>query len=71
MKHFGIRVIENSDKNAKPNTVTVWLAGKYLGIHETMLILVLAFDTKMGCLMKIKAKSTNEELTEELIASIS
>jgi hypothetical protein len=37
--------------------VTISLAGKYLGIHSVLIVLILAYDTKMGCLLKIKAKS--------------
>jgi hypothetical protein len=29
-----------------------------------MAVLMLAYDTKMGCLLKIKVKTDNEELSE-------
>ena len=43
--------------------LTISLAGKYLGKHDVMIVLMIAFDTKMGCLLKIKAKSDNEDLS--------
>jgi hypothetical protein len=36
-----------------------------------LVVLMLAFDTKMGCLLKIKVKTEDEELTDELVQSIS
>lgn len=50
--------------------VTVNLAGKFLGSQEILMILILAFDTKMGCLLKIRVKTEDEDLTNELIESI-
>jgi len=50
--------------------VSLSLAGKYLGKHDVLIVLLLAYDTKMGCLLKIKAKSDNEELSDELVQSI-
>ena len=50
--------------------VTVNLAGKYLGSQEILMTLILAFDTKMGCLLKIRVKTGDEDLTTELIESI-
>ena len=55
---------------SKSNMVNVSLAGKYLGKHDVLVVLLLAFDTKMGCLLKIKVKSDNEELSDELVQSI-
>lgn len=49
---------------SKSNMVNVSLAGKYLGKHDVLVVLLLAFDTKMGCLLKIKVKSDNEELSD-------
>ncbi len=43
--------------------VSLSLAGKYLGKHDVLVVLLLAYDTKMGCLLKIKVKSDNEELS--------
>jgi len=48
--------------------VTVNLAGKYLGnfiyydlgVYDMMIVLMLAYDTKMGCLLKIKVKTDND-----------
>ncbi len=48
---------------AKNNMVSLSLAGKYLGKHDVLVVLLLAYDTKMGCLLKIKVKSDNEELS--------
>ena len=50
--------------------VTVNLAGKFLGSKQILMILILAFDTKLGCLLKIRVKTEDEELTEELVESI-
>ena len=51
--------------------VTVNLAGKFLGTKEVLIVLMLAFDTNHGCLLKIKIKSQDEELTDDLLVSIS
>ena len=50
--------------------VLVNLAGKFLGADSVLMILSLAFDTKMGCLLKIRVKTEEEDLTTELIESI-
>lgn len=50
--------------------VTVHLAGRFLGAQAVLMVMMLAFDTKMGCLLKIKVKSEEEELTTDLIDSI-
>lgn len=50
--------------------VSLSLAGKYLGKHDVLIVLLLAYDTKMGCLLKIKVKSDNEDLSDELVQSI-
>lgn len=69
-RHFGLRKVENPEGSTKPNMVTVNLAGKFLGAKAVMMVLMLAFDTKMGCLLKIKVKTEEEELTTDLIDSI-
>ena len=51
--------VPDGDKT-KNNMVNVSLAGKYLGIHDVLVMLLIAYDTKMGCLLKIKVKSDNE-----------
>jgi hypothetical protein len=43
--------------------VAINLAGRFLGSTPVLVILMLAFDTKMGCLLKIKVKTSDEELT--------
>ncbi len=50
--------------------VAVNLAGRFLGSKAILMVLMLAFDTKMGCLLKIKVKTEDEELTTDLIESI-
>jgi hypothetical protein len=37
--------------------VAVNLAGRFLGSKAVLIILMLAFDTKLGCLLKIKIKT--------------
>ena len=59
LKHFGLKKIENPEAS-QPNIVTVHLAGKYLGSQEVLMILILAFDTKMGCILKIRVKTGDE-----------
>ena len=54
-----MKVVDVPTENVKNNMVNVSLAGKYLGKHDVMIVLLIAFDTKMGCLLKIKAKSDN------------
>jgi hypothetical protein len=58
-----MKVIDVPAENIKNNMVNVSLAGKYLGKHDVMIVLLIAYDTKMGCLLKIKAKSDNSELS--------
>lgn len=69
-KHFGMYTVQTSETGANKNMVSVSLAGKFLNIQQAMIVLILAFDTKMGCVLKIKVKSASEELTDELLASI-
>ena len=71
LKHFGMNKLQNIDNNTQRNMVTVNLAGKFLGSKEVLIVLMLAFDTNHGCLLKIKIKSQDEELTDDLLVSIS
>jgi hypothetical protein len=57
MKHFGLKKIENIEGVTKGNMVAINLAGRFLGSKAVLIILMLAFDTKLGCLLKIKIKS--------------
>lgn len=50
--------------------VAINLAGRFLGSVHVLIVLMLAFDTKLGCLLKIKVKSEDEELAGELLASL-
>jgi hypothetical protein len=74
IKHLGMKVIDvpetASASTANKNMVSVSLAGKYLGRHEILVVLLLAYDTKMGCILKIKAKCSNSEVSEEVVCSI-
>lgn len=70
IRHFGLKKIENPEGESKANMVAVNLAGRFLGAKSILMVLMLAFDTKMGCLLKIKVKSEDEELTSDLIDSI-
>lgn len=70
IRHFGLRKVENPEGSSKANMVTVHLAGRFLGAQAVLMVMMLAFDTKMGCLLKIKVKSEEEELTTDLIDSI-
>ena len=47
--------------------MAVNLAGNFLGSKAILMVLMLAFDTKMGCLLKIKVKTEDEDLTYDLI----
>jgi hypothetical protein len=62
LRHFGLRKID-SPESSQANMITINLAGKFLGSQEVLMILILAFDTKMGCLLKIRVKTEDEELT--------
>lgn len=55
-----MKVIDVPSDQNKNNMVNISLAGKYLGKHDALIILLLAYDTKMGCLLKIRAKSDND-----------
>ena len=37
--------------------VSINLSGKFLGSIKVLVVLMLAFDTKLGCLLKIKIKT--------------
>ena len=70
LRHFGMKKMESIDDSSRGNMVSVNLAGRFLGSKGVLVVLMLAFDTKMGCLLKIKVKSQDEDLTGELINSI-
>ena len=66
-KDFGLKKIENPEPSTNPNLVNVYLAGYFLGVTRVLVVLMLAFDTKMGCILKIKVKTEEEQLTNTLI----
>ena len=51
IRHFGLRRIEAAQNAGKGNMVAINLAGKFLGAKAVLVVLMLAFDTKMGCLL--------------------
>ena len=51
-----MHIVKTDDTSGK-NMVALSLAGKFLSIHQALIVLMLAFDTKMGCLLKMKVKS--------------
>lgn len=71
IRHFGLKKLQNLQAAGKGNMVAVNLAGRFLGTKAVLIVLMLAFDTKLGCLLKIKVKSEDEDLTNDLIGSIS
>lgn len=70
IRHFGLRRVEAAQNASKGNMVAINLAGKFLGAKAVLVVLMLAFDTKMGCLLKIKIKTEDEELTSDLLNSL-
>lgn len=59
------------NEEAKNSTkINLYLAGKYLGLYRTLIKAVIGFDTKLGCVVKVSAKSEKEELAEELINAL-
>ena len=58
------------EESSKGNLVSINLSGKFLGSIKVLVVLMLAFDTKLGCLLKIKIKTEDEDLTNELLGSI-
>lgn len=70
IRHFGLKRIETAPGATKGNMVAVNLAGRFLDSKAILVVLMLAFDTKLGCLLKIKIKTEDEELTSELINSL-
>jgi coatomer protein complex subunit gamma len=60
IKHFGLRKVETAPGTSKGNMVAVNLSGRFLGSKAVLVVLMLAFDTKLGCLLKIKIKSEDE-----------
>lgn len=53
-RKFGMRPISTEESG---NRVTLNLAGKYLGVHKTLATLTVAFDTKLGCVFRMKTTS--------------
>lgn len=62
-KLFGMKVVSIEESGVM---IVMKLAGKYLGIRRTLFRLTIAFDTKTGCLLDMKAKSELEGLVQEL-----
>ena len=52
LKKYGITKI-HEEEVANSNKVTLQLAGKYLGNFKTLMNLMVGFDTKLGCVVKI------------------
>ena len=52
------------------NKVTLQLAGKYLGNYRTLMTLVVGFDTKLGCVVKIMVLAEKEDLAQELVDAL-
>lgn len=69
MKKYGItKIYEEEVQNS--NKVTLQLAGKYLGNFKTLMTLVVGFDTKLGCVVKITVLSEKEDLGQELVDAL-
>ena len=56
VKKYGMtKIFEEEVPNS--NKVSLQLAGKYLGNFKTLMNLIVGFDTKLGCVVKIVAVS--------------
>ncbi len=58
-RHFGMYTVQTTDSGNNKNMINISLAGKFLNTHQALILLMIAFDTKMGCLLKMKVKSAN------------
>jgi coatomer protein complex subunit gamma len=72
IKHFGMSVCENSD-NLVPssNYHTLYLNGAFLGEEPVMLIGLIGIEAGRGCVLKLRVKTNIENLTTNIVDSIS
>ena len=69
MKKYGMtKIYEEEVPNS--NKVTLQLAGKYLGNFKTLMTLILGFDTKLGCVVKVMVLAEKEDLGQELVDAL-
>jgi hypothetical protein len=47
-----------------------YLSGNYLGKERVLVICIIGFDTKKGCLMKVRVKCADAEVGESIVNSI-
>lgn len=71
-KHFGLAVCEGEqeDPSKKTNLNTCYLSGSYLGQERVLVICIIGFDTKKGCLMKLRVKCKDEEVGDSIANSV-
>ena len=71
IKHFGISVCDNSDMLvSNSNFHTLNLSGTYLGREPVMVICLIGIESKHGCVIKLRVKTSDETLAENLIESL-
>ena len=72
IKHFGLAVCGKSDViNPNNNYHTLQLWGKYLDSEDVLVMGIIGFDAKMGCVLKSKVRSKDEFLSASINESIS
>jgi len=70
--YIGLAVCGKSDViNPNNNYHTLQLCGKYLDVEEVLVMGIIGFDAKMGCVLKSKVRSKDEFLSASINESIS
>jgi len=70
-KHFGMSVCESSDAVNMENKVhSLMLSGMYLGYIPVLANCIIGFQAERGCLMKLKVKSSDEEVAQAMLENM-
>lgn len=65
---IGLLVCESTDVIVPQNKYhTLLLVGKYLNVASVMVICLIGFDAKLGCILKVTVKSDDEVLTNNIL----
>lgn len=71
VKHFGISVCDNSDSLiSNDNFHTLYLSGKYLGEERVMVACQIGMDAKFGCVVKLRVKSEDSDVSTSILETL-
>ncbi|CAD8045387.1 unnamed protein product [Paramecium sonneborni] len=71
VKHFGFQVCDNSDQIQIQNKFhTLLLSGKYLDNKNALVICQIGFQQNIGCVLKIKSKSEDDNLSTNIVETL-